>query len=297
MATEKNPTKPNGNGEPKRNGNGNGAPKRNGGDGNGEKIRTSFADAAPLPSLHELLTKRLAGVGKRTAEEALAEADLDGEKKATRVQANRANAAPTEKAGLRGKALATWVLTGKSDGGKRPPAEPEQPARRRSGIDEKVLAEAFVDYLNAQVSGDADAPLKGLPTVDENGRLRVKSAHWREWLASRGITVGAGAAVKPLRAAGLDQERWFSLPRGQRMTYAGPVPSGTKRLPVRKDTPVEGATAPGERRTRGGKPFARPSVEQADLLVAALKAYKPNGAGAGAQRQLRDELLSHLVKS
>ena len=269
----------------------------NTGRGRATQYNTRREGPAPVPTLIELLTLRLTGVGKKTAEDALTDAKLDGTKKASREQLNRANVAPNEKAGLKGKALALWVLTGKSNGGIAPAtvAQPATTIRSRSSALEGAAGQAkFVEYLNAQVSGDAMAPAENKPTVDENGKLRIKSAHWRQWLASQGVEVGAAAAVKPLRDAGLGQERWFTLPRGQRMCYVGAVPKGTERLPVRKDTPLPGATAPGERRARGSRPFARPSVEQIDVLTNALNAFKPRGAEKLASEQVRDELLNAL---
>ena len=192
-----------------------------------------------LPSLFDLLTMRVKGVGKATAEQVLQATSLKGSDQATAEQADRANAAPTQKAGLSGKAAALWVLTGASDGNGSV-VEPEAPAVSTTRSLSEGIGQPMLDqYLTEHVSGDLDAPLKELPTIDEEGTLRVKAPHFQAWLVQQGQEVGRTAATKALRAAGLTAERWQTMPNGNRMMYVGPVPKPvtprTEALPVRED--------------------------------------------------------------
>ena len=230
-----------------------------------------------VPTVRELL-QPLQGVGKKALDEVLAETEVDGNKKASQVMRNRAHAAPQEKAGLRGKALAMWVVTGKSDGAKLQSAQPAATTRTKkaTGLEGDAGRKLLIEYLNAQVSSENKAPAEFKPTVDENGKLRIKSAHFRTWLASKGHAVGNVATVGVLRDAGLEQERWFTLPRGQRMCYVGKVPTGTKKLPVRKDEPMPGITqAARGARARGGLRVGRVSDVERQVILAALTAFKP----------------------
>ena len=274
------------------------------GNGKGNGVRTTKTDPAPKLTIEELLKLRVPGVGANTTAKALEIADMPGTVEAPRPLVNRANLLPKEKAGLRGLAAALYVLTGKSDGGVRASRDfhDQQPAAassRRSKADALEGAagqKLLLEYLKSEVTGDAELdPLNVPPTIDQDGKLRVRSLHWRAWLAKRGIEVGATAAVKVLREAGLEQERWFSLPRGKRMCYVTTdLPRGTGNLPRREDTPLAGATQPGER--RGANPLRRLSDEQAAVVKAALEQYEPPKARAkrAAAEQIVDELLKHL---
>ncbi|HET7048892.1 MAG TPA: hypothetical protein VFI54_11555 [Solirubrobacteraceae bacterium] len=42
-------------------------------------------------------------------------------------------------------------------------------------------------YLKERVSGDADAPHRGLPLITEAGALRVNPGAWLAWLEQQGI--------------------------------------------------------------------------------------------------------------
>jgi hypothetical protein len=272
----------------------------NGSGGGGRKasaVKTVRTAPTAKMTIEEMLLKRLTGVGPKAANDALDIADVPGSAEAPRVMLNRANLATKEKGGLRGKALALWVLTGKSDGGEIARNRSATPAKPKKTKADEIPAGAFVDYLKAEVSGDHRAPVDFKPTIDETGKLRVKSTHFREWLSAQGYSAGAVTAARILRAAGLEQERWFVMKPGKRMMFVGSAPAGTGRLPRRKDEPIEGVSIlPGERRGgRSGNPLRRLDDEQRAAVKACLK-VGINGGGAvnKANKAIAAELLAKL---
>lgn len=297
--------------EPKANGNGDAKAKPEPAKANGKsEMETAIAkaEAAAIPTIIELLTKRLKGVGKATADKALEATSIKGTAQATPEQLDRANKAPKDKAGLTGNALALWVLTGKSDGG----IEPEQPAvsTTRSRSDE-IPASLLDQYLKEQVSGDERAPLQELPTVDEEGTLRIKAPHWQAWLAEHGHEVGRSVATKVLREAGLTAERWPTMPNGNRMMYVGSVPqTAPKRLPRRKDVLLPesagtGSSGGGGNRSSnsaGRKASALASLNplETEVIQTALTALKPSAKAFGSAEnaktagEVRDSLIKRM---
>ena len=158
-------------------------------------------------------------------------------------------------------------------------------------------------YLKEQVSGDKRAPLSELPTIDEEGTLRVKAPHWQAWLAQHGHEVGRSIATKVLRDAGLKAERWATMPAANRMMYVGSVPqTAPKRLPVRKDELLPESSGTGS--TGGGRKPARPFNGLTELergvIVASLKVLKPTAKSFGSAEsakaavEIRDALLKRL---
>src|SRR3954451_6042127 len=50
-----------------------------------------------------------------------------------------------------------------------------------------ITRELILTYLKANASDAPDAPNKGLPFITEDGILRIRGEHWREWLAAQKI--------------------------------------------------------------------------------------------------------------
>lgn len=214
--------------------------------------REQLADAKrAVPTIAQLLA-RLPGVGKKVVETVLAETTSNGDAKASKEIRDRANAAPTEKAGLRGKALALYVLTGKSNGGEDKPKiesladallaadkaaknKPAKPAAAKpDAIEAKAGRELLVAYLKAETSNADDALAKAAPTVTD-GKLRVKAWTFQAYLAKTlGRDVSRREATAILKDAGLVSQNWNALPQGARVVYAGDVPAGAGKLPQRK---------------------------------------------------------------
>jgi hypothetical protein len=246
----------------------------------------------------DLLIKRVFGVGKSIAEQAIADAKLDGKALATREMKDRALEAPKTKAGLAKRALALWVLTGSSDGG----IAPEEPAPTTTrSRDEGIPAGTILIYLGSEISGAVDAPLSELPTLDETGAVRVKSTHWEAWLKQNGhADVGRNVATKALRAAGLDAVRWENGPQGLKRWYTGKAPEGlAKDVPVRKDEPIPGQPVAGSReQAPPADPFASVTDDERKVLVKALQglSIKANRAwGNAEQAKAADELRFALL--
>lgn len=205
--------------------------------------RSRKKSEATTLTLNELLTKRVMGVGKTIADKALADAKLKGNAKSTTEQVERANRASKDKAGLRGKALAMWVLTGDSNGGDAKPSTSTPTTTRarsaststaKSALDGKVGQDLLVKYLKAETSNADNALAKALPTFDGE-KLRVKARHFEAWLAKETkTTVTRPQTTAVLKEAGLKSEQWSALPAGKRVVYAGSIPAGVGKLPVRK---------------------------------------------------------------
>lgn len=232
------------------------------------------AAKAASVSLGEMLTKRVKGVGEKIAEQALEAAGLKAAAKASREQLDRANTAETAKAGLRGKALALYVLTGKSNGGEAAKIEPlteagelpvgspvgapktSAPAAQAATIADDDAQALFVEYLQGNVT---DAPVftdkggKFAPTVDVDGILRVKAPHFQAWLEknAKGVTVTRRTATSTLQAAGLASKNWGVLPQGFRVVYQGTAPKAAQPLPIW--APAEKDEAPAAPKTVAAK--------------------------------------------
>jgi hypothetical protein len=139
----------------------------------------------------------------------------------------------------------------------------------------------LLDYLTANVSDAAEAPNQGLPFITEDGTLRIRSEHWRDWLVEQGIAPSKMEATKPIRD--LDYKmKPYALPGEGRSHgfYTGPAPEGTGDLPRRK----------GGRGTRTARPFGTLSDAQRQVLTEALTSAKFRGPLSDA----RDELLAQL---
>lgn len=205
------------------------------------------ATAAAVTDIHEALTG-VNGLGTATIAKALDAHELTSTTPATPEQLARvADAKAGKKDGLKGKSLAAWIITGQNstqqvaasrlkaeaaNAGKSTPAAAT--SARSEFIWPKAGAAILLDYLKAEVTGDADAPNKGAPFIDAKGIVRFTGTHWRGWLDKQGMHPGKNEAGVPVREAGLKM-RPFALPGESRQMgfYTGPAPKGTASLPRR----------------------------------------------------------------
>jgi hypothetical protein len=146
-------------------------------------------------------------------------------------------------------------------------------------------AELIVAYVTERASADADAPNKGLPFINDDGILRVRSEDWRNWLEAKGITPSKLEASKPWRDAGFSMKP-YALPGEGRSHgfYTGPAPKGTAKLPRRK----------AQRAARAPRPFGRLTDAQRVVIDNALADYKP---ASDELKAAREELVAALVEA
>lgn len=237
------------------------------------------ATAAAVTDIHEALTG-VNGLGTATIAKTLTAYELKSNTPATPEQLARvADAKAGKKDGLKGLALAAWIVTGQgsqeqanADRLKREAAKAgtanagttTTPDHSSEFMWPKKASEMLLDYLKAEVSPDADAPNKRKPFINAKGIVRLHSTHWREWLTTQGLEPTKSQAAAPLRDAGLKVQA-FPLPGENRSLgfYVGPAPAGTKSLP-RRD-PQRAARGTGQPR-RPASPFSRFSNEQMEYL-------------------------------
>lgn len=248
-------------------------------------------------SLRELL-ETVPKVGQTTADQALREADLDGDAKPIKGQLQRAGRVDTEKAGLSGKARALWVLTGDSAGNDAAKSKAAD-AKKEATVTATKTADAFVwpkegavkillRYLKENTSDAPDAPNKGLPFVTDSGIIRIKPDHWRDWLTENGLAPTKLEAGRPIRELGFSMKP-FPIPGTGHGAgfYTGNVSQleGADKLPVRQTQ-----RGPG----RPKNPFTGMSDQHRGVIVAALTAFKPNKRtdDGKAQSEAKDELLA-----
>lgn len=264
------------------------------------------AAKAASVSLGDLLTKRVKGVGAKIAEQALEAAGVKATAKASREQLDRANTAETAKAGLRGKALALYVLTGESNGGEdaKPAAAAAAPAKAASAsapaakptaIADDAAQALYVDYLKGNVT---DAPVftdkggKFAPTVDGDGILRVKAPHFQAWLEknAKDVTVTRRTATSVLQAAGLVSKNWGVLPQGFRVVYTGTAPKAAQPLPIWTPAETEAPAAPAKAapKTVAAKIEKAPKAPSRKTKVVALVDSGLAEDAADARAQLAD---------
>lgn len=241
------------------------------------------------------------GLGPASIEKALGALDINGViTTATPEQlARTAEAKDGKMNGLKGKALAMWIVTGKNSaeqatherqrtataGGSSTTASPTT-----SKPDEfkwpKPKAEILLDYLKSEVTADHNAPNRGAPFIDAKGIVRFTGTHWREWLSKQGMHPGKNEAGVPVRDAGLKM-RPFALPGESRQLgfYTGPAPRGTASLPKRIVERAARGTGGGSTR-KPASPFAKFTDEQV--------AYLRTVIAKGKKGTVKDELLALL---
>lgn len=234
------------------------------------------------------------GLGSATIAKAFDALDISGSLESTPEQRARAADAST-KDGLKGKALAMWVITGANTEEQiaveraRNGAPTSNPASSTAEFTwPKRQAELLLDYLQAEVTGDADAPNKGAPFIDKKGILRFHGRHWREWLAKEGMHPTVRQAGEPPRNAGMKM-RPFALPGGgSGGFYTGPAPKGTASLPRRVV----------ERAARGtGSSAARKPANPFSKFSTVQIAYLRTVIAKGRKGEIRDGLLAAMPEA
>lgn len=257
--------------------------------------------AATAATVTEALTG-VNGLGTVTIAKVLTAHELESTTAATPEQLARvADAAAGKKDGLKGLALAEWIVTGngaKAQGdaarAKRELASAGKPAaksgKKNTGATSeftwpKKPAEILLDYLKAEVTADASAPNKGAPFIDAKGILRFTGTHWRTWLAKQGMHPGKNEAGKPVRDAGMKM-RPFALPGENRQMgfYTGPAPRGTSSLPKRIVERATRSTSSTPRKP--ADPFSKFTDEQMEYLRTVIE--------RGKKGEVKDSLLDLL---
>jgi hypothetical protein len=147
------------------------------------------------------------------------------------------------------------------------PAKVTVPAFKLTSTPSKVL----LAYLTERVSGDADAPHRGLPFITEKGIVRVKPSDWTDWFASAEGHEGEPSKkdmLGVLKDTGLIQ-RVYPLPtvdghpelEGKSFgLYTGPAPKGTEKL-ARRESARPAAKPAAEKPAANGEGKDAPAAD------------------------------------